>query len=143
MAKAANTEDRTERALIAALDQHRGKTLNKNQVADLKWYRKRQTTELIESALANLPKKIYCELSDRQVKVINEQADRYGLPIGGPTIDLYEAIKGFHDFLADHADLFGDDDDLRKEKMRKEIGVLAGKIELQKQDLAKNRDQVE
>jgi hypothetical protein len=35
--------------------------------------------------------------------VINEQAERYGLPIGGATIDLPAFVKGLHDFLAANA----------------------------------------
>jgi hypothetical protein len=35
--------------------------------------------------------------------VINEQAERYGLPIGGATIDLPAFAKALHDFLAANA----------------------------------------
>lgn len=42
-------------------------------------------------------------MAGRQVKVVNEQADRYGLPIGGATVDLQAFVRAVHDFLAAHA----------------------------------------
>jgi hypothetical protein len=50
-----------------------------------------------------IPKKHWQRMSGRQVKVINEQAARYGLPIGGPAIDLSAFVMAFHDFLAKNA----------------------------------------
>lgn len=63
----------------------------------------------------NCPKKLYCELSGRPHKVLNEQATRYNLPIGGDVIDLFQTITRFHDMLADIARKgirFSDDDDV-------------------------------
>jgi hypothetical protein len=134
-------EDRTESAILAALAEHRGEKLTRKQTSDLKWWRKAQTQAAVEATLASLPKKLYCELSDRQVKVINEQAARYELPIGGPTVDMYDAVRAFHDFLADNADLLGDDDDLRKEKLRKEINVLERKARMLDYDIKKQKSQ--
>jgi ABC-type phosphate transport system auxiliary subunit len=116
--------ERKERAILAMLAEHRGEALSGPQRADLAWYRKSESERIVEEALADLPKKIYCKLSGRQVKVINEQAERYGLPIGESTVDMYAAVEAFHDFLADNARSFGEDDDLRAEKIRKEIAVL-------------------
>lgn len=124
MAKAKAVEDRTERAILALLAEHRGQKLTTGQKSDLTWYQKQQAETIVENALADLPKKIYCKLSGRQVKVINEQAERYELPIGEATVDMYAAVAAFHDYLADHARAFGNDEDLRAEKIRKEIAVL-------------------
>ncbi len=42
-------------------------------------------------------------MSGRQAKVINEQADRYGIPFGGRVVDLSEVVKSLHNFLANNA----------------------------------------
>ena len=59
----------------------------------------------------SIPKKHWQRMSGRQVKVLNEQAARYGLPIGGPVIDLSKFVAAFHDFLARHAYRFASEDD--------------------------------
>ncbi len=58
-----------------------------------------------------IPKKHWQRMSGRQVKVINEQAARYGLPIGGPTIDLAAFIPAFHDFLARNSQKLAQEED--------------------------------
>ena len=50
-----------------------------------------------------IPAKHWREMSGRQTKVLNEQAARYGLPIGGRTIDLPAVVAALHDFLAANA----------------------------------------
>lgn len=47
-----------------------------------------------------VPKKHYRQLSGRQDKVLNEQATAYGIPVGGPTIDLEAVLRWFHDYLS-------------------------------------------
>lgn len=49
-----------------------------------------------------IPAKHWREMSGRQTKVINEQAERYGLPFGGRLIDLPAVVRRLHDFLADN-----------------------------------------
>lgn len=51
---------------------------------------------------AAIPKRDWCAMSGRQVRTINEQAERYGLPLSGRTIDLRAFARAFHDFLADN-----------------------------------------
>ncbi len=50
-------------------------------------------------------------MSGRQTKVINEQAERYGIPFGGATINLPTVVRALHDFLADNAVKLARDDD--------------------------------
>lgn len=52
--------------------------------------------------LAELPKKFWQQWSGRQHKVLNEQAELYGIPIGAATIDVREVAKWLHDFLSEH-----------------------------------------
>ena len=42
-------------------------------------------------------------MSGRQAKVLQEQAGRYGLPIGEASIDLTKFARALHDFLAHNA----------------------------------------
>lgn len=49
-----------------------------------------------------VPKGTWHAWSGRQPKVLNEQADRYGIPIGGPTIRLRDVARWIHNTLADH-----------------------------------------
>lgn len=51
----------------------------------------------------SIPKKDWVQMSGRQNKVIDEQGKRYGLPIDGPTINLPDFVRAFHDFLSVHA----------------------------------------
>jgi hypothetical protein len=50
-----------------------------------------------------IPKGHWKEMSGRQDKVLNEQAGRYGIPLGGPVIDLTQVVTWLHQFLADKA----------------------------------------
>jgi hypothetical protein len=52
--------------------------------------------------LRSLPKKIYCNLVGRQPKVVNDQADTYGVPLRGDTVDVADVLKWLHDFFAKH-----------------------------------------
>ncbi len=51
----------------------------------------------------SVPKKHYSAMSQRQQKVLNEQAERYDLPIGEAVVDLPKVIERFHDILAEAA----------------------------------------
>lgn len=51
---------------------------------------------------AAIPKGDWSAMSGRQIRTINEQAERYGLPLLGRTIDLRDFVRAFHDFLADN-----------------------------------------
>lgn len=68
---------------------------------------------------AAVPKRHYCEMAGRQVKVVNQQADRYGLKaLLGPTVDLRALLRQFHDFLAANW--------LRFEQDIEEAAILSG-----------------
>jgi hypothetical protein len=72
-------------------------------------------------------------MSGRQAKVINEQAERYGIPFSGATVNLPAVVRALHNFLADNAlKLAKDDDPLMQgsgspalEDYRKERAALA------------------
>lgn len=50
----------------------------------------------------SIPQKHIREMTGRQTKQLNEQAQRYGLPIGGPAVDLTRLLPALMDFLAVH-----------------------------------------
>ena len=50
----------------------------------------------------SIPKRHYRKMSGRQSRTLNEQAERYGIPIDDETIDLREVLKWLHNFLAEH-----------------------------------------
>lgn len=49
-----------------------------------------------------VPKKYWVAWSGRQQRTLNAQADLYGLPVGGATIDVPALAKWLHDWLATH-----------------------------------------
>jgi len=93
-----------QRLAMAALEKRRrGDQPNRDERAALKAYEKDLDEQQRLKHFAAIRKGEWRQWSGRQVKVINEQADRYALPIGGPTIDLPAFVKAFHDFLAANA----------------------------------------
>ena len=48
----------------------------------------------------SIPQKHWKEMSGRQAGQLKEQAERYGIPFGGKTVDLPEVVRKWHDFLA-------------------------------------------
>jgi len=59
----------------------------------------------------SIPQKHWREMSGRQTKVLHEQAERYGIPFGGASIDLPAVVKALHDFLAENALKLAKEDD--------------------------------
>jgi hypothetical protein len=65
----------------------------------LKWYDQQQRDLLSAELYHAVPKGVFCAMAGRQQKVIDEQAERYDLPIDDATIDLFAAIRAYHDLL--------------------------------------------
>lgn len=51
----------------------------------------------------SIPQRHWKQMSGRQTKVLNEQAQRYGIPFGGPEVNLEDVVRALHDFLAENA----------------------------------------
>jgi hypothetical protein len=100
----------------------------------------------------SIPQKHWRQMSGRQTKVINEQADRYGLPFGGPFINLPKFVRAFHDFLAENALKLARDDEADPllqgggspalERYREERAALARLDRLEREGALLPRDQV-
>lgn len=58
--------------------------------------------ELRREHYRSIPKKHWREMSGRHDRVLNDQAKRYGVPVGRSPINLEEVARWLHDFLAEH-----------------------------------------
>ncbi len=89
----------------------RSEKLSREEQAGLNRFEKEREERLRWQYYHSIPKKHWRQMSGRQAKVINEQAARHDLPLGGPKIDLPEFVRAFHDFLAKHAQKLTQEDD--------------------------------
>jgi hypothetical protein len=124
--------------------------LTREERAALKRFEKQKEERLRWEYYASIPQKHWREMSGRQTKVINEQADRYGLPLGGPVVNLPKLARAFHDFLAENAlKLAKEDDPLLAgggnspalERYREERAALARLDRLEREGQLLPRDQ--
>lgn len=89
-------------------------------------------------------------MSGRQAKVLKEQADRYGLPLGGATVNLPALARALHDFLAENAQKLSADDELMRgdgssspalERYREERAAIARLDRLEREGKLVDREQ--
>jgi len=126
------------------------KELTQAEREALKRHEKQKEERLRWQYYSSIPQKHWRQMSGRQTKVLNEQARRYGIPFGGPTINLPNVVAKFHDFLADNAQkLARDADDMLAgpasaalERYREERAVLAKLDRLERERSLLPRDQV-
>jgi hypothetical protein len=85
--------------------------LSKQERSALKRHEKGKEERLRRQYYASISQKHWREMSGRQAKVINEQAERYGIPFDGPTVNLPAVVRALHDFLAENAVKLARDDD--------------------------------
>lgn len=98
-----DSADRVERALVAALKQHRGQKLTRPEVRDLAWHAKNQRDQIAREAYGAVPKGVFCAMAARQQRTIDDQAAKYGLDVDGPTIDLFLFVKSAFDLISVNA----------------------------------------
>ena len=124
--------------------------LTKAEREALKRHEKQKEERLRWQYYSSVPQRHWRRMCGRQTKVINEQAVRYNLPMGGPMIDLPAFVRAFHDFLADNAHkLAREDDELLQggnspalERYREERALLARLDRLQRERRLLPRDEV-
>jgi hypothetical protein len=124
--------------------------LTKPERAALKRHEKEKEERLRWQYYGAIPQKHWRQMSGRQTKVLNEQADRYHIPFGGPTINLPAVVRAVHDFLADNAQkLARDDDPLMQgsgspalERYREERAIMARLDRLEREQALIPRDVV-
>jgi hypothetical protein len=86
-------------------------TLTNQESAALKKFDRDRERALRWQYYPTIPQKDWRQMSGRPAQVINEQAERYGIPFGGPIVDLPKVVKALHDFLAANAYKLAKDDD--------------------------------
>ncbi|MCO6438171.1 MAG: hypothetical protein J5J06_13840 [Phycisphaerae bacterium] len=99
---------------------------------------------------SSIPQKHWRQMSGRQTKILNEQAERYGIPFGGRFIDLPKVVRALHDFLAANKyRLASESDDMLQggsspalERYRTERAELARLDRLERQRQLLPRDEV-
>jgi hypothetical protein len=89
-----------------------GEKLTAREQAALKRHEKEREEKLRWEHYGSIPQKHWREMSGRQAKVLKEQATLYGIPFGGPTINLPDVVRALHDFLAANARKLSQDDEL-------------------------------
>ncbi len=135
---------RERAALVAWIAADDGKKLTRNQQRDLDWFKKQLAATAVEEFCRAVPKGVYCELSGRQHKLVDDAAELYGLPIGDASIDLKAALTALHDFIASHARLLAarasaGEQELREERLRLECANLEirNEVDAMRRDQAK------
>ncbi|MGE0770052.1 MAG: hypothetical protein AB7L90_26760 [Hyphomicrobiaceae bacterium] len=124
--------------------------LTAQERAALKRHERDKEEQLRWKFYGSIPQKHYRQMSGRQTKVLNEQAKRYGIPCGGPEVDLSKVLRSFHDFLADNAHRLGPDDDPLMqgggspalERYREERAAMARLDRLEREQKLLPRDEV-
>jgi hypothetical protein len=127
-----------------------GGDLTREERAAVKRHEKDKEERLRWQYYASIPQKHWRAMSGRQTKVLHEQAQRYDLPIGGPSIDLPKLARRLHDFLAENAvQLAKEPDELMVggsspalERYREERAALARLDRLERENVLLPRDQV-
>lgn len=115
--------------LRARLKQLDGAKLTARELKALERWQRETDAEALERSLGRVPKGIYAELAGRQIKVVNEFGERYGVPLDGAEVDLFAVISALHTRVSELAaaarpNLDGDEAELVREKLRQEIGKL-------------------
>jgi hypothetical protein len=99
---AATTSEEIDRQMVfrAREKQQRGETPTRDERTALRRFEKIEEERLRWIYYATIPKKHWRQMSGRQNQVLSDQAERYGIPLDGSTIDLAAVAAWLHDFLA-------------------------------------------
>lgn len=89
----------------------RREDLSREERAAVRRHEKEKEERLRWQFYNAIPQKHWRQMSGRQTKVLNEQAERHGIPFGGATISLPAVVRALHDFLADNKYKLTRDDD--------------------------------
>ena len=126
----------------------RGEKPTKVEKAALARFEKKREEKLRWAYYAAIPQKHWRKMSGRQAKVLGEQADRYGLPFGGPVVNLPDVVRALHDFLAENAQRLACDDGMigahppspALERYREERAALARLDRLEREGTLLSRE---
>ncbi len=135
---------RQARAEAAAAKKARGQKLTRDDQRALDWQDRETRERHILEGLRAIPKGLYCQLAARQNKVVDDAATRHGLPLLGATVDLFAAVRAFHDLVAKHAGVLtaAGGADWQQEKLKQQIETLKARRRLLESDIARRRDEL-
>jgi hypothetical protein len=130
----------------------KGETPTSAERSALRRHEKQQEETKRWEYYSAIPQKHWREMSGRQTKILQEQADRYDIPFAGRTINLPKVVRAFHDFLAKNARKLNTDDDALMqgdssnspalERYREERAALARLDRLEREATLVSRDEV-
>lgn len=96
-----DAHDLDKQLAAAALQKRRaGQKPSREEAAALRRVERARDDQLRREHYRTVRKRDWQRWSGRQQKILNEQALRYGIPIGGATIDLAAVVLWLHEFLA-------------------------------------------
>lgn len=141
--------DLVARALRKIMDGKRD-ALTRDERQALKRHESAKEEESRWRHYRSIPQKHWREMSGRQAKVLNEQAERHGIPFGGAVVDLPKVVRALHDFLAENKlKLARDEDELMNgaaspalERYREERASMARLDRLEREGQLLQRDLV-
>lgn len=125
-------------------------SLTSDEKAAVRKHEKEKEERLRWQYYEAIPQKHWRQMSGRQTKVINEQAERYGIPFGGASISLPKVVRALHDFFADNKYKLARDEDALMaggpspalERYREERASLAQMDRLEREGKLLSRDLV-
>jgi hypothetical protein len=127
-------------AMLIRAKQIRGEKINAKELSTLERWNKDYQAAVLTSALRGIPKGVYCQMAGRQQKVVDEFGARYDVPLGSPTVDMFQVVKALHSRVSElaatarpHLDI--DDAELQREKLRQEIAKLERQSEILRIDI--------
>lgn len=94
-------------AWAAREKQHRGDRPTRDELIALKRIEKLDEESTRWLYYRTIPKKHWREMSGRSAQVLNDQAERYGIPVGSRTVNLVDLAKWIHDFIAENSAALG------------------------------------
>jgi hypothetical protein len=128
-----------EQLVRQALEKRRtGRKPSREEASALRAWERLAEEQARRKHYSSIPKKHWLQLSGRTYKTLADHAARFGIPVGGPDIDLGKVARWIHDFLAEQAarkiedeEEFAGPDSPALERLRQLKGDLA---ELQLQE---------
>lgn len=72
---------------------------------------KKRDAEIFARQVKEVPKKLWKEWSGRDSRVLLDQANKYGIPLGDETVSIPEMAEWIHDLLAAHGRKINIDED--------------------------------
>lgn len=126
-----------------------GEKLSRSEQASLRKFEKEKEETQRWQYYKSIPQKHWREMSGRQTKVLQEQAQRYGIPFDGRTISLPNVVRALHDFFKRNAVKLSAEEELLTgesspalERYREERAALARLDRLERERVLVNRQEI-